>query len=132
MKTYWDSSAILAVLTDSAVAARFHRGGQFFTRTHTLSEVFSAMTGGRLSQHFSIERAAGLVRELSARLTLIDIAPSQVLEALDKAKGLGVMGGRVHDYLHAVAAQLHGCNRLLTMDRNDFAGLTGAVKVEQV
>jgi predicted nucleic acid-binding protein len=41
------------------------------------------------------------------------------------------VGGRVHDYLHAVAAQKSGAKKLLTLDENDFNDLT-KVEIEQV
>jgi predicted nucleic acid-binding protein len=47
-------------------------------------------------------------------------------------RSLGVRGGRVHDFIHAMAAQKSGATTLLTMDKNDFTGLTSSVAVEQV
>jgi predicted nucleic acid-binding protein len=42
---------------------------------------------------------------------------------------IGVRGGRVHDYLHARAAEKAGVEELLTTDQYDFASLTDTVKV---
>jgi predicted nucleic acid-binding protein len=36
----------------------------------------------------------------------------------------------VHDYLHTVAAEKSGAKTILTLDKNDFADLTG-LKIEQ-
>ena len=45
---------------------------------------------------------------------------------------MGVRGGRVHDYMHALAASKSGADALLTTDRNDFNGLVPDLAVEQV
>jgi predicted nucleic acid-binding protein len=50
---------------------------------------------------------------------------------LKEARKKGVRGGRVHDYLHAVAAEKSGSRKLLTLDRNDFNDLT-TVEIEAV
>jgi predicted nucleic acid-binding protein len=50
---------------------------------------------------------------------------------LRETRKRGVRGGRIHDYLHAVAAEKSGANKLLTLDRHDFNDLT-KVEIEQV
>jgi len=50
---------------------------------------------------------------------------------LKEARKKGVRGGRIHDYLHAVAAEKSGARQLLTLDKNDFNGLT-TVEIEAV
>jgi predicted nucleic acid-binding protein len=59
-------------------------------------------------------------------LTAVD-----VLTAFQEARKKGVQGGRVHDYLHALAAEQSGAKKLLTLDKNDFKDLT-TVEIEQV
>lgn len=54
----------------------------------------------------------------------------EVLLALKQAGKLGVRGGRVHDYVHALAADKSGADELLTLDANDFVGLTVKAKIE--
>ncbi len=56
----------------------------------------------------------------------------ETLAALKQARKRGVRGGRVHDFLHALAAEKSGAKKLLTLDRNDFDQLVDAVKIEQV
>ena len=46
MKTYWDSSALIAALQSPEIRARVEKG-KSLTRSHSLSEVFSAVE----SQH---------------------------------------------------------------------------------
>jgi predicted nucleic acid-binding protein len=48
---------------------------------------------------------------------------------LKQAQKRGVRGGRVHDYLHARAAEKAGAEELLTTDQYDFASLTDRVEV---
>jgi predicted nucleic acid-binding protein len=60
-----------------------------------------------------------------------DLTAAEVLQALKEARKKGVRGGRVHDYLHAVAAEKSGAKKLLTLDKNDFTALT-EVEIEQV
>jgi hypothetical protein len=45
------------------------------------------------------------------------------LNALDTAQKKNVQGGKVYDFLHAVAADKIGPVKLLTRNAKDFAGL---------
>jgi len=54
-----------------------------------------------------------------------------VLSALKEAQGLAVMGGRVHDFLHARAARKAGAAKLLTLDLGDFQGLEDGFRLEE-
>jgi hypothetical protein len=47
MKAYWDSSAVIEACNSPVLRARLHRE-RGLTRTHTLAEVFSTLTGARL------------------------------------------------------------------------------------
>jgi hypothetical protein len=51
------------------------------------------------------------------------------LSALEGAKAKGVSGPRVHDLLHAAAAEKAGADRLLTRKLNDFVGLSAKAPV---
>jgi len=102
-----------------------------FTRTHTLAEVFSTLTGGNLAFRLDAAAAAQTVANLAADLDFHDLTAAEVLLALQSARKKGVRDGRIHDYLHAVAAQKSGAKSLLTLDRNDFNDLT-TVEIEQV
>ncbi len=66
------------------------------------------------------------------KLDFVNLSEEELLRGLDKAQSLGVRGGRVHDYLHALAAVKSGAAGLLTLDKNDFAGLAPGLNVEQV
>ena len=130
MSTYWDSSAVIAAWIDPDLRLRLHRE-RGITRTHTLAEVFSAFTGGNLTIRQEADQAAKTVENLALDLDFVDLEAAQVLEALQFARARGVRGGRVHDYLHAVAAEENQATKIATVDRNDFEGLTN-VPIEQL
>jgi predicted nucleic acid-binding protein len=130
MRAYWDSSAIIEACLSVALRARLHREGGL-TRTHTLAEVFSTLTGGHLAFRLDADAAAQTIASLASDLEFHDPTALEVLTALKAARKKGVRGGRVHDYLHALAAEKSGAKKLLTLDRNDFKDL-GTVEIEQV
>jgi predicted nucleic acid-binding protein len=130
VKAYWDSSALIEACSSQALRTRLHREGGL-TRTHTLAEIFSTLTGGNLAYRLDADAAAQTVASLAADLDFHDLTSMEVLKALKEARKKGVRGGRVHDYLHAVAAQKSGATKLLTLDKNDFNDLT-KVEIEQV
>ena len=130
MNSYWDSSALIEACNSPVLRARLHRE-RGLTRTHTLAEVFSTLTGGNLALRLDAETAAQTVASLAGDLDFHDLTASDVLKALTEARKKGVRGGRVHDYFHAVAAQKSGAGKLLTLDKNDFNDLT-KIEIEQV
>jgi len=130
MNVYWDSSAVVEACNNPTLRARLHRE-HGVTRTHTLAEVFSTLTGGNLAFRLDADEAARTVAGLAADLEFLDLNAVDVLKALKEARKKGVRGGRIHDYLHAVAAQKSGAKKLLTLDKNDFNNLT-TVEIEMV
>jgi len=131
MKAYWDSSALIETIDNADLRQRLKQEGGL-TRSHSLAEIFSALTGGNVRLRVGADQAAEMLSKLADNLSFFDLAPADVLSALKEAKARGVRGGRVHDFLHAVAAEKSGAKQLLTLDRNDFADLTDTVTVEQV
>ena len=130
MKGYWDSSAVIEACNNPALRVRLHRE-RGFTRTHTLAEVFSTLTGGNLAFRLGADEAAKTVANLASDLDFQDLSATDVLKALKEGRKKGVRGGRIHDYLHAVAAEKSGARKFLTLDRNDFNDLT-TVEIEAV
>ena len=130
MKSYWDSSALIAATRELPLRRRLsaERG---FSRRHSLAETFSALTG---KPHLRLEadQAARLLKALASDLDFIDLSVDEILQAASQAHALGVRGGRFHDLLHAVAAKKSGAKSLLTLDRNDFERLLPGLSVEQV
>jgi predicted nucleic acid-binding protein len=122
MKTYWDSSALVESVWEPSLQARLRRE-RGVTRSHALAETFAALTGNpqnRVAQ----EIAADIVEQLAKSLDFVDLTAGEMLVALKSARKLGVRGGRVHDFFHAVAAKKSGAKKIVTLDKNDFAGLT--------
>jgi predicted nucleic acid-binding protein len=121
MKAYWDSSVLVETTINSDLRTRL-RNEKGFTRTHSLAEVFSALTGNpRVRADAS--QAAETIEQLAEHLEFTDLTSAEVISALKKAKRKGVRGGHVHDLLHAAAADKSGAKELLTLDTNDFQGL---------
>jgi predicted nucleic acid-binding protein len=130
MKAYWDSSALIETHLDLALQTRLRQEGAF-TRTHTLAETFSTLSGSAKFRADATQAAAAL-KGMAQYLEFVDLTADEVIVALVKAKAHGVRGRRVHDYLHALAAKKCGAKSLLTLDRNDFNGLVPGLSVEQV
>jgi predicted nucleic acid-binding protein len=128
MKVYWDSSALIEAVLDPISRQRL-ADGPSVTRPHSLSEVFGTLTGGRLGVRFEANEAAEVMDELAADLEFVDLTAREILAALRDAGKKGVRGGRVHDYLHAVAAKKARTGLLLTSDKFDFSGLFEKVEV---
>ena len=124
--------ALVETIRHASLRQRLKQEGGI-TRSHSLAEVFSALTGGNINLRVGIGpvQRQNDCRDLAKELSFFDLAPADVLMALKEAKEKGVRGGRVHDYLHAIAAEKAGVKELLTLDRNDFVGLT-KVPVSQV
>jgi len=119
LKSYWDSSALVEALQNPKLRQALARQGGW-TRTHSLSEVFSTLTGGRLGVRSTAEDAVRLLEDLAHDLEFIEMSAAQTFRALGKAKRLGVRGGLVHDLLHAEAALLAGAKKILTLNDEDF------------
>jgi predicted nucleic acid-binding protein len=130
MKGYWDSSALVKATMNPLLRSQIE-SDRGFTRSHSLAEVFSALTAGNLSIRLDADDAANVVISLLAHLDFVEITAVEIGDALKAAKRKGVRGGRVHDYLHAIAAEKSGAAELLTCDRNDFVGLS-PVPIRQV
>jgi predicted nucleic acid-binding protein len=128
MRRYWDASALIDALHDDLVEKKALEPDQW-TRSHTLTETFATLTGGRLAFRYSPDDAAALIRELTAEMNFVDLTSVEILEALDGAQRHGVRGGRVYDWLHACAAQKCKAAELLTDNLSDFSGLAEGVAI---
>lgn len=130
MTAYWGSSAIIAAWINPEIWMRLHRERRV-TRTHSLAEVFSAFTGGNLTIRQDADGAARTIANLAQDLDFVDLDQTEVVAALRLTHVKGLRGGRVHDYLHAVAAEKIQAEKLLTVDCGDFSGIT-AMEIEQL
>src|SRR5437867_12239731 len=128
MKRYWDASALVDALHDSRVEQKAREADQW-TRPHALAETFSTLTGGRLGFQYLPDDAAALIRELAGGMNFVELDGAETLAALEAAQKRGVRGGRVHDWLHARAAQKAKVAELLTDNFADFTGLEDGFSV---
>jgi predicted nucleic acid-binding protein len=122
MKTYWDASALITGIGDLAVASQILSADQF-TRVHSLAEMFSTLTGGRLGFRFEPNKAAEMIKRLTQNLNFVELSASETKQALSLAQKKGIRGGHVHDWLHVVAAKKAGVKKLLTNNLSDFQSL---------
>jgi predicted nucleic acid-binding protein len=122
MKAYWDSSAIVEAFHDPQIKARLE-SERAFTRPHSLAETFSTLTGNPETR-IDADDAALVIAVLAESLDFVDLTAPEMIAALKQARKRGVRGGRVHDYMHAVAAEKSGAATILTLDKNDFNDLT--------
>jgi hypothetical protein len=139
LRTYWDTSAAINAFVSAKVSARLNNG-EHCIRVHLLSEFFATMTGrGILAKdtdgnpttvRLSPSDAATWLRNFCARVSVVDVGLQETLEALDTAQKKNVQGGKVYDFLHAVAADKIGAVTLLTRNAKDFAGLAQKAAAE--
>jgi len=128
MKAYWDSSALILALSERSVRERLTRDGGM-TRLHSLSEIFSTLTGGRLGIRVEADEATQMIKGLMQNLEIKDLESDETLEALSEAKAKGVRGGRVYDYLHAATSMKFGCEKIYTLNLRDFDGLFDSLEI---
>ena len=127
--TYWDTSALIMALHDETIRDRL-AGGEHATRTHSLSEMFSVLTGGRFRVKYSPGNAALLAADIARQLTFVDLSTEEALRGLKEASRQKVFGGRIHDWMHALAAEKAGATTLLTLNGDDFSGLERGFAIE--
>jgi hypothetical protein len=130
MTRYWDASALVDALHDTNVETKALEPGQV-TRVHTLAETFSTLTGGRLGFQYLPDDAAALIAEMTADFVFVELTEAEVKAALATAQQRGVRGGRVHDLLHAIAAQKARVAEVVTDNISDFEGLTGNIPIRR-
>ena len=97
MKSYWDSSALVEAASNEDLRDRL-KSERGYTRTHTLGEIFSALTGGNLHIRVDADEAAEFARSLLDDLDFVDLTAVEVVQSLVAARARGVRGGRVHDF----------------------------------
>jgi hypothetical protein len=81
MRAYWDSSALIEASSNPLLRARLHQE-RGLTRTHTLAEVFSTLTGGNLAFRLDADGASKAVASLAEDLDFHDLTAAEVLQAL--------------------------------------------------
>ena len=129
MSSYWDSSVLVACAGEPELRLKLETTRPW-CRPHALAETFSTLTGGRLGFRVDPDQAAGLIASLAASLRFVELTAEETLGALASAKSRGIRGGRVHDFLHAVAARKADCTSLITFNISDFIGVDPKLTIE--
>jgi hypothetical protein len=134
-KYYWDSSAMINAAVSDSVAERLD-ADTHLARSHNLSEFFAIMTGRGIEIRgsgaravWSPEDARKWLRDFVSKVTIVELSAGEWLDGLDDA-GSRVLGARVYDYGHALAAVKAGADVVLTRNPSDFEGLTGSAIIE--
>lgn len=129
MIAYWDSSAVVEALQDPAIRKRLRLEGGV-TRSHTLAEVFSTLTGGRLGFRCQPDDASQMIAEVAGNLKFVELDARETLHALLRCHEQGVRGGLVHDFLHAIAAEKARARKIITLNQKDFIKLHTVLAIE--
>ena len=123
MKLYWDSSGII-------IAAGLGLQPEGLTRAHSVAEFLATLTGKgietpegkrvRSSPQEAMEAAS-----VFDKLTFVDLSGEEVLAALRHSADRRIVeGAAVHDYLHCLAAEKAGADKIITGNLRDFSRLT--------
>lgn len=125
MKAYWDSSALIEALYDQKLRCSLKRGKDG-TRPHSLAEMFSTLTKG-VNYRYSPQDAAKLIKGLAEDLDFVELSAKDALSAIESAGPQGIRGARIHDLMHAAAAEKYQAAVLFTLDTAGFSNLKTAV-----
>jgi predicted nucleic acid-binding protein len=120
-----DSSILIAALRDQE---RCHEAcnallssSSFAIYDHGLTETFNTLTGGKLLPRVTAATAARAIRSIIQDDVIVLHLPLEArLAAFDEAEARGVRGGAIYDYLHLVAARLHGMEKIHTLNTSHF------------
>ena len=127
MSRYWDTSGLIR-----AYLKGWKPDG--LTRSHSISEFLCVLTGpgvmkeknGQLvKQVLPPNIAAQEARSLFNRMTFVDLDGQKTLDAGDAlAKIPNVKGVKVHDFMHAYAAEQNQAEAIVTLNLKDFVAMT--------
>ncbi|MEO6080174.1 MAG: PIN domain-containing protein [Steroidobacteraceae bacterium] len=128
MIIYLDSTVLVAAVVEDEpchdACLLLLRRKNIATWTHTLAEVFSTLTGGRLGTRVSPTVANQLISAMVRRLRLIELSASDVMLAIHQADAAGVQGGALYDYLHVIAARKVDATELHSINARHFEAVT--------
>jgi hypothetical protein len=86
--------------------------------------------GGSARIVMSAKDAASWLRKFAGKIQIAELNLSDMLTGFDNASEKGVMGGRVYDYGHLMAAERISSDSLLTRNPDDFNSLKPKATVE--
>jgi predicted nucleic acid-binding protein len=123
---YWDTSAIVR-------AYRLGKVPSGLTRTHSLAEFYSTLTGAGLrtvhegrtvTVKFAPHHAAEAARKVFAKLACRDLDREEAWNALDSAAAANEQGRAIYDWLHCQVAKRAKCEQIATLNTAHFARMT--------
>ena len=126
MRIYFDTSVLVAAMLDSeasheACLTSLAGARNPLSANHTLAELFSTLTGGRLPIRLDAHTATDLIEvNLAKRLEWVGLSGPEYLATLGRAHSLGVRGGAIYDLLHLAAARKSKADRILTLNVRHF------------
>ena len=127
MKAYLDTSALIRAWSVGVVP-------QGITRAHSMAEFYCVLTGpglltviGGKTVKVSVSPVDGrqAAMETFAKMKFHDLSGHEALATLEFAVNAGISGRPIHDWMHAEAAALAGCDALVTLNAKDFARMVG-------
>lgn len=132
MKTYWDTSAAMNAAINPKIKGRLDQG-EHYTRAHTFAEFFGRMTSrgiGWYDAHGNLNRfvlsptdAIEWLKTFAAKIKPVELDLPETLACLAQAEARNISGPRIHDLLHATAAEKAAVDEILTRDA-DFQKLS--------
>ena len=133
MKRFFDSSILVAVFyadhPQHASSAKLFldAGKDDSCAIHTLSEVYSTLTGLPVRPRISGSEGFNIVEQIRERLTMVTLTEREYVSALEDASAGSIVGAAAYDALIARCALKAGANVLLTWNVRDFTRLGSAV-----
>jgi predicted nucleic acid-binding protein len=126
MMVYFDTSAMVQ-------AFGFGIAPEGITRSHTLAEFYSTLTGAGVmrivggvekKERFAPKIVAQAARTTFAKIQFKDLTHQEVSDALEHAAAENVQGRNIHDWLHCAAAEKAKCAAIVTLNFSDFSAMT--------
>lgn len=77
----------------------------------------------------SAQDSSTWLKRFSKRVQLVELTLDETLDSFSKAPN-SITGGKVHDYIHALAADKAGSDVLLTRNTSDFQATGCKARVE--
>jgi predicted nucleic acid-binding protein len=139
MKTFFDSSALVPVVTDQlpnhpAALETFvsHTGGKnaACTSAHALAECYATLTALPLSRRISGPEALHLIEvNFLKRLGIISLSTHDTLKAIRLAASLDKVSGQIYDAPHIIAARKANSTRIYSYYLAHFRPLSNDIEV---
>jgi predicted nucleic acid-binding protein len=129
VKYLFDSSLMVAALVEAH--PHHHRAFPWLSRmcageleaaltSHSLAEVYAALTVLPVRPRISPSLAWRLIRESASKAKIVPLTASDYRRTIERVAELGLSGGVIYDALIACAAEKLAVDGLVTFNVNDF------------